>query len=60
LLVDALGEQDGGIAVLSIRDGTTTSAVAGNANANAAGDPIAADTRAGLAWPVSRDTAPEL
>ena len=42
LLVDALGEQDGGVAVLSIRDGTTTSAVAGDANA--AGDPIAADT----------------
>ena len=42
LLVDALGEQDGGIAVLSIRDGVTTSAVAGVANA--AGDPIAADT----------------
>ena len=42
LLVDALGEQDGGIAVLSIRDGTTTSAVVGNANT--AGDPIAADT----------------
>ena len=42
LLVDALGEQDGGIAVLSIRDGETTTAVAGVANA--AGDPIAADT----------------
>ena len=42
LLVDALGEQDGGVAVLSIRDGTATSAVAGDANA--AGDPIAADT----------------
>ena len=42
LLVEFLGEQDGGIAVLSIRDGTTTSAVAGVANA--AGDPIAADT----------------
>jgi D-alanyl-D-alanine carboxypeptidase len=42
LLVDALGEQDGGIAVLSIRDGTATSAVAGVANA--ADDPISADT----------------
>ena len=42
LLVDALGEQDGGIAVLSIRDGETTTAVVGNANA--AGDPIVADT----------------
>ena len=42
LLVDALGGQDGGIAVLSIRDGTATSAVAGVANA--AGDPISADT----------------
>ena len=30
LLVDVLGEQDGGIAVLSIRDGVTTSAVAGD------------------------------
>jgi D-alanyl-D-alanine carboxypeptidase len=42
LLVDALGDQAGGIAALSIRDGTTSSAVAGNANA--AGDPIVADT----------------
>jgi D-alanyl-D-alanine carboxypeptidase len=42
LVVDALGEQDGGIAVLSIRDGETTAAVAGNANA--AGDPITRDT----------------
>jgi D-alanyl-D-alanine carboxypeptidase len=42
LLVDVLGEQDGGIAVLSIHDGVTTTAVAGVANA--AGDPIAADT----------------
>jgi D-alanyl-D-alanine carboxypeptidase len=42
LLVEFLGERDGGVAVLSIRDGTTTSAVAGEANA--AGDPIAADT----------------
>jgi D-alanyl-D-alanine carboxypeptidase len=42
LLVDALGEHDGGIAVLSIRDGETTTAVAGNANAR--GDPITRDT----------------
>ena len=42
LLVDALGEQDGGIAVLSIRDGETTTAVVGDANAT--GDPIVADT----------------
>jgi D-alanyl-D-alanine carboxypeptidase len=42
LLVDALGDQAGGIAALSIRDGTTSSAVAGDANA--AGDPIVADT----------------
>jgi D-alanyl-D-alanine carboxypeptidase len=42
VVVDFLGEQDGGIAVLSIRDGVTTTAVAGVANA--AGDPIAADT----------------
>ena len=42
LLVDALGEQDGGIAVLSIRHDETTTAVAGVADV--AGDPIAADT----------------
>jgi D-alanyl-D-alanine carboxypeptidase len=42
VLVDALGEQHGGIAALSIRDGVTTTAVAGVANA--AGDPIGADT----------------
>jgi D-alanyl-D-alanine carboxypeptidase len=42
LLVDALRERGGGIAVLSIRDGETTTAVAGNTNA--AGDPIVADT----------------
>ena len=42
LLVDALGERDGGIAVLSIRDDETTTAVAGVANA--VGDPVTADT----------------
>jgi D-alanyl-D-alanine carboxypeptidase len=42
LLVDALGERDGGVAVLSIRDGETVAAVAGRANA--AGDPITRDT----------------
>jgi D-alanyl-D-alanine carboxypeptidase len=42
VLVDALGDQDGAIVVLSIRDGESTTAAVGDANA--AGDPIAADT----------------
>jgi D-alanyl-D-alanine carboxypeptidase len=42
LLVDALDEHDGGISALSIRDGVTTTAVTGEANA--AGDPVAAGT----------------
>ncbi len=42
LVMEFLGERDGGIGVLSIRDGTTTSAVTGVANV--AGDPITADT----------------
>jgi D-alanyl-D-alanine carboxypeptidase len=42
LLVDALGEQSGGSVVLSIRDGESTAAAVGDANA--AGDPIVADT----------------
>ena len=42
LLNDALGDRDGGIAALSVRDGVTTKAVAGIANS--AGDPVAADT----------------
>ncbi len=42
VLVDALGDRDGGVAVLSIRDGESTTAVIGDANVN--GDPITADT----------------
>ena len=42
LVMEFLGERDGGISVISTRDGTTTSAVTGVANA--AGDPITADT----------------
>jgi D-alanyl-D-alanine carboxypeptidase len=42
LVVEFLGERDGGASVLSIRAGETTTAVAGNANA--AGDPITPDT----------------
>lgn len=42
LLVDFVGDLEGGVGVLSIRSGTTTTAVFGPANA--AGDPIVADT----------------
>ena len=42
LLVEYVGDENGGVSVLSIRDGTTITAVAGVANAD--GDPIAADT----------------
>jgi hypothetical protein len=54
LLVDVLGEQDGGIAVLSIRDGTTTSAVAGVANS--AGDPSLRTHRSASAASPSRSS----
>lgn len=42
VVIDFLGDQDGGIAVLLIRNGETTTAVVGDANA--AGDPVTADT----------------
>ena len=41
-VIKFLGDRDSGVAVLSIREGETTTAVAGNANA--AGDPISTDT----------------
>jgi len=41
-VIKFLGDRDGGVAVRSIREGETTTAVAGNANA--AGDPISTDT----------------
>jgi D-alanyl-D-alanine carboxypeptidase len=42
VLLDALGDRDGGVAVLWIRDGEATTTVIGDANVN--GDPITVDT----------------
>jgi D-alanyl-D-alanine carboxypeptidase len=42
LALEFVGDQDGGVAVLSFHNGTTTAAVAGVANT--AGDPVAPDT----------------